>query len=41
MGNWRPKRSRFNEKYFRTYAKHYPIAEPKEDYDDRVLLYSM
>lgn len=41
MGNWRPIRSRFNEIYFETYSQHYPVAEPVEDYDDRILLYSM
>jgi protein-ribulosamine 3-kinase len=41
MGNWKPIRSRFNKTYFRTYAKYYSIAQPEEDYDDRILLYSM
>lgn len=41
MGDWKPARNRFNSSYFKTYAKYYPIAQPEEDYDDRILLYSM
>lgn len=41
MGNWRPIRSRFDERYFKAYQGHFPKAHPVEDYDDRILLYSM
>ncbi|KAB5558029.1 fructosamine kinase [Coniochaeta sp. 2T2.1] len=41
LGNWRPKRSRFGREYFEEYKRHYPPAHPKEEFDDRILLYSM
>ena len=41
LGNWRPTRNRFGKAYIKAYHRHYPIAEPAEDYDDRNVLYSM
>ncbi|KAI0393533.1 fructosamine kinase [Xylariaceae sp. FL0594] len=41
MGNWRPRRSRFGKEYFEAYRKEYPPAHPEQDYEDRILLYSM
>ncbi|OAQ71761.1 fructosamine kinase [Purpureocillium lilacinum] len=41
LGNWRPVRNRFNKAYFRAYAKHYPIAHPEAEFDDRIMLYEL
>ena len=41
LGSWRPTRNKFGRAYNEAYHRHFPIAEPFEDYDDRVGLYSM
>ncbi|KAK3392862.1 Fructosamine kinase-domain-containing protein [Podospora didyma] len=41
LGNWRPVRNRFGKAYIDAYLRHYSPAEPKEEFDNRNLLYSM
>ncbi|KAJ8122528.1 hypothetical protein O1611_g9816 [Lasiodiplodia mahajangana] len=42
IGYWRPPRHRLsNRMYIEEYKKHFPVSEPKEDWDDRHILYSM
>ncbi|KAL7917644.1 Fructosamine/Ketosamine-3-kinase [Trichoderma austrokoningii] len=41
LGNWRPTRNKFTHDYFQAYHSFIPKAEPKEDYDDRIALYSL
>ncbi|KAJ5738348.1 Fructosamine kinase-domain-containing protein [Penicillium malachiteum] len=41
LGNWRPVRNRFTEKYFQAYHSYIPKAKPEEDYDDRNALYAL
>ncbi|KAK1761730.1 Fructosamine kinase-domain-containing protein [Phialemonium atrogriseum] len=41
LGNWRPVRNKFTQRYFEAYHSHIPKAEPEEDYDDRNALYSL
>ncbi|KAI0206237.1 Fructosamine kinase-domain-containing protein [Astrocystis sublimbata] len=41
LGNWRPKRNNFTQKYFDAYHLHIPRSAPKDDYDDRNALYAM
>ena len=38
---WRIARTKFGKSYIDEYHRHIPIAEPKEDWDDRCALYSM
>ncbi|KAI1356445.1 Fructosamine kinase-domain-containing protein [Xylaria sp. FL0043] len=41
LGNWRPERNKFSQKYFNAYHSHFPKSQPVEDYDDRNALYAM
>ncbi|KAF2962994.1 hypothetical protein GQX73_g10578 [Xylaria multiplex] len=42
MGNWRAARHRLSDKlYIENYKRHFPVSEPKEEWDDRNLLYSL
>lgn len=41
LGNWRPERNKFTKAYFNAYHAYFPKASPEEDYDDRIVLYSM
>ncbi|KAL9471067.1 hypothetical protein ACSS6W_009008 [Trichoderma asperelloides] len=41
LGNWLPERNKFTHDYFQAYHSHIPRAEPKDDYDDRIALYSL
>ncbi|PTB42434.1 hypothetical protein M441DRAFT_67963 [Trichoderma asperellum CBS 433.97] len=41
LGNWRPERNKFTCDYVQAYHSHIPRAEPKDDYDDRIALYSL
>ncbi|KAF7960687.1 hypothetical protein EAE96_000361 [Botrytis aclada] len=41
LGNWRPERNKFSKSYFDAYHAYIPKASPKEDYEDRIILYSM
>ncbi|KAK7702837.1 hypothetical protein SLS64_009448 [Diaporthe eres] len=41
LGNWRPERNMFTQRYFEAYHTHIPKSEPEEDYDDRNALYSL
>ncbi|KAI0107808.1 Fructosamine kinase-domain-containing protein [Nemania sp. FL0031] len=42
IGYWRPPRHRLsNRTYIEEYKRHFPVSEPKEDWDDRHILYSM
>ena len=42
LGNWRHNRSIFKEEYYEAYLKHYGgPAEPKDEFEDRNLLYSL
>ena len=41
LGNWRPERNKFSRAYFKAYHDRFPIAAPKDDYEDRNALYAM
>ncbi|KAI0199805.1 Fructosamine kinase-domain-containing protein [Astrocystis sublimbata] len=41
LGPWQPERHEMSRPYIEEYTKHFPKSEPREDFDDRVLLYSM
>ncbi|EHK41997.1 hypothetical protein TRIATDRAFT_278299 [Trichoderma atroviride IMI 206040] len=41
LGNWLPTRNEFTLEHFQAYRSHMPEAEPKDDYDDRIALYSL
>ncbi|KAL2268042.1 hypothetical protein VTJ83DRAFT_2888 [Remersonia thermophila] len=41
FGNWRPHRNRFDGRYFEAYHALVERSEPKEDYDDRNMLYGV
>ncbi|KAJ8066165.1 hypothetical protein OCU04_005254 [Sclerotinia nivalis] len=41
LGNWRPERNKFSKAYFNAYHVHFPKASPEEDYEDRIVLYSI
>lgn len=41
LGSWRPARNKFGKAYNKAYHRHFEIADPEEDYDDRVGLYSV
>lgn len=41
LGNWRPLRNKFSQRYFEAYHTHIPKSVPEEDYDDRNALYSL
>ena len=41
LGSWRPARNKFGKAFNKAYHRHFHIAEPTEDYDDRVGLYSV
>ncbi|KAL1839258.1 hypothetical protein VTJ49DRAFT_1695 [Mycothermus thermophilus] len=41
FGNWRPARNRFDERYFEEYHRLVEKSEPKEDYEDRNMLYGV
>ncbi|KAK7996733.1 hypothetical protein PG989_004773 [Apiospora arundinis] len=41
VGTWRAPRYRFGKSYIEAYQKHFAIAEPTKDHDDRNALYSM
>lgn len=41
LGSWRPARNKFGKAFNKSYHRHFHIAEPIEDYDDRVGLYSV
>lgn len=41
LGNWRHNRSRFKRSYYNAYTRHYPESEPKEDFHDCNMLYSL
>ncbi|KFY64856.1 hypothetical protein V496_02973, partial [Pseudogymnoascus sp. VKM F-4515 (FW-2607)] len=40
LGNWRPRRNKFDENYFHAYHLHMEKSEPLSDYDDRNALYA-
>lgn len=42
LGNWRPTRNKFKDGgYFEAYHAHIEKTEPKEDWNDRNLLYGL
>ena len=41
LGSWRPARNKFGKPFTKAYHRHFHIAEPVEDYDDRIALYLM
>lgn len=41
LGNWRPERNLFSQRYFKAYHSYTPKSAPEEDYDDRNALYSL
>ncbi|TGO54276.1 hypothetical protein BOTNAR_0272g00020 [Botryotinia narcissicola] len=41
LGNWRAKRNKFSKAYFDAYHAYIPKASPQEDYEDRIVLYSL
>lgn len=41
LGSWRPARNKFGKAFNKAYHRHFKIAEPAADYDDRVGLYSI
>ena len=41
LGNWRPERNKFSKAYFNAYHAYIPKASPEEDYEDRIVLYSL
>ncbi|KAI0016136.1 Fructosamine kinase-domain-containing protein [Xylariomycetidae sp. FL0641] len=41
LGPWQPRRHKMSGSYIKEYTRHFPISEPAEDFEDRVLLYSM
>ncbi len=41
LGSWRPARNKFSKAFNKAYHRHFHIADPVEDYDDRVALYSV
>ncbi|GAW16790.1 hypothetical protein ANO14919_062280 [Xylariales sp. No.14919] len=41
LGNWRPERNKFTQKYFNAYHSHIPKSAPEDDYEDRNALYAM
>ena len=41
LGSWRPARNKFGKAYNKAYHRYFHIADPVEDYDDRVGLYSV
>ncbi|KAI0109258.1 Fructosamine kinase-domain-containing protein [Nemania sp. FL0031] len=41
LAPWQPERHAMNWPYIEKYTEHFDKSEPKEDFEDRVLLYSM
>ncbi|CAJ2499956.1 Uu.00g028090.m01.CDS01 [Anthostomella pinea] len=41
LGSWQPERHEMSRSYIKEYTRHFPISEPAEDFEDRVLLYSV
>jgi protein-ribulosamine 3-kinase len=41
LAPWRPTRHKIGKLHMDAYNKHFPISEPKEDFDDRIALYCM
>ncbi|KAI1179120.1 Fructosamine kinase-domain-containing protein [Nemania sp. FL0916] len=41
LGPWQPSRQEMSNGFIEEYAKHFPPSEPVEDFEDRVLLYSV
>ncbi len=41
LGSWRPARNKLGKAFNNAYHRHFHIADPVEDYDDRVALYSV
>jgi len=41
LGSWRPARNKFGKAFNKAYHRHFHSADPAEDYDDRVGLYSV
>jgi hypothetical protein len=40
LGVWRASWNKLGKPYLNRYFKHFPIAPPEEDHDDRNLLYA-
>ncbi|RYP80817.1 hypothetical protein DL769_002287 [Monosporascus sp. CRB-8-3] len=41
LGAWQPVRHKMSGSYITRYKQHFPPSEPAEDFEDRVLLYSL
>ncbi|KAJ8122161.1 hypothetical protein ONZ43_g1576 [Nemania bipapillata] len=41
LAPWQPQRHRMNRPYIEKYIENFDVSEPKEDFEDRVLLYAM
>ena len=41
LGAWNQPRHQIYRAHIREYQKHFPISEPEEDVEDRLLLYRM
>lgn len=41
LGAWNLPRHQIYKTYVRAYQRHFPISEPTEDVDDRIVLYRL